>query len=54
MEENQRINCTVETCKFNNRQRQFCELKQIIVAPMPNCETKKPDESMCSSYEYHS
>lgn len=51
MDKNQKINCTVESCKFNNQEKQECELKQIIVTPTNNCKTKQPDESMCSSYE---
>lgn len=51
MEEKQIINCTVESCKYNNGQKQQCELKQIIVTPVQGCETKQPDESMCSSYK---
>lgn len=47
----QKINCTVETCKFNNLNTQECLLKQITVIPTTNCNTKKSDESMCSSYE---
>lgn len=52
MEKNQKINCTVESCKFNNSDNEECTLKQIIVTPMQNCQTKKADESMCSSYKY--
>ena len=48
------INCTVESCKYNNTDTQMCELKQIVVSPLPNCDTTKRDESMCSSYEYNS
>lgn len=51
MEKNQKINCTVNSCQYNNRQRQECELQNIIVTPVQNCETKQPDESMCSSYK---
>ena len=51
MDENQMINCTVGSCKFNDKQMQKCELKQIIVTPIEGCETKQPDESMCSSYK---
>lgn len=51
MEKNQRINCTVRSCKYNNGQRQECELEQIIVTPVQDCKTGNPDESMCSSYE---
>lgn len=51
MEDKQTINCTVETCKYNDSQRQQCQLKQIIVIPVQGCNTKQPDESMCSSYK---
>lgn len=51
MRKNQRINCTVRSCKYNDRQEQECNLEQIIVEPVAGCDTKKPDESMCSSYE---
>lgn len=49
--ENQTINCTVTSCKYNNHQRQLCNLKHIIVTPVQGCQTKQPDESMCSSYK---
>ena len=49
--ENQTINCTVSSCKYNNCQRQKCELEGIIVTPVEGCQTKQPDESMCSSYK---
>jgi hypothetical protein len=49
--QNQTINCTVSSCKFNNGQRQQCELENIIVTPVEGCQTKQPDESMCSSYK---
>ena len=52
MDEKQKINCTVETCKYNDTESNMCNLKQIMVSPIPNCDTKKCDESMCSSYEY--
>lgn len=51
MERNQKINCTVTSCRFNDEQRQECNLKSIIVTPLQGVETGKPDESMCSSYE---
>ena len=52
MEKNQKINCTVGSCKYNDEQRQECLLEQIIVEPVQGCNTKSPDESMCSSYDY--
>lgn len=51
MNENQKISCTVESCKYNNSDGR-CTLKQIMVTPIENCDTKQPDESMCSSYMY--
>lgn len=51
MEKNQKINCTVTSCKYNEKQNQECNLEQIIVTPIQNCNTSKPDESMCSSYK---
>lgn len=51
MEKNQRINCTVTSCKYNKNQQQECALEQIIVTPTPNCASTNPDESMCSSYK---
>ena len=51
MDEKQTINCTVGSCKYNDAKKQLCELKQIVVTPMEGCDTKTPDESMCSSYK---
>lgn len=50
MEKRQKINCTVTSCKYNENKDQECTLEQIIVTPIENCDTKQPDESMCSSY----
>ena len=52
MDGNQKINCSVSSCKFNNNNNQKCMLQQIHVAPINDCETCAPDESMCSSYEF--
>ena len=52
MDKNQRINCTVSSCKYNDKGCQECTLEQIIVTPIIGCETKEPDESMCSSYKH--
>lgn len=51
MEQGQKINCTVTSCKYNENQAQECSLRQIIVTPVENCNTIQPDESMCSSYK---
>lgn len=48
---NQKINCTVESCKYNNCNYNLCELQQIEVKACQNCSTgKAEDESMCGSY----
>ena len=53
MEKNQKINCTVESCAFNNTEHKMCELDRIIVEPWKNCNNGNPaDESMCGSYEH--
>ena len=52
MEENQKINCTVSSCKYNNNQMQKCQLESIIVTPVEGVNTANPDESMCSSYDH--
>ena len=51
MNENQEINCTVTSCKYNNSKHEKCILSSIQVSPMEGCNTKTPDESMCASYE---
>ena len=51
MDANQKISCTVESCKYNNNDGR-CVLKEIVVTPIQDCNTKQSDESMCSSYEY--
>lgn len=52
MEKNQEIKCSVTSCKYNNSEYGKCSLKTIQVDPTIECNTKQPDESMCSSYEY--
>ena len=52
MEEKQRINCTVTSCKYNNEPRQKCELEDIIVQACPGCnDGTAQNESMCGSYK---
>lgn len=53
MENNQQINCTVASCKYNNYQNKKCQLQSIQVAPNKGCNTKNADESMCASYVRH-
>lgn len=51
MDNKQRINCTVESCRYNNGQKKICELDAIIVTPKENVNSGNPDESKCSSYQ---
>ena len=51
MNNNQIINCTVKSCRYNNHNTEKCELNSIIVTPKININSEKPDESKCSSYE---
>lgn len=52
MDKNQKINCTVGSCKYNNSDKEECTLNRIIVTPMQDCNTHNADESMCSSYKF--
>lgn len=48
---NQRINCTVYSCKHNQK-NQTCSLPEINVCSCENCSSGLPDdESMCASYK---
>lgn len=50
--EHQKINCTVESCEFNNSNNKICELHQINVRACKGCSNGNPeDESMCGSYK---
>ena len=51
MEHNQKINCTVHSCAFQNQDTSTCSLKGITVRACKNCDAQTPEESMCSSYE---
>ena len=52
MENTQKISCTVNSCIYNNSADGRCTLNEIIVTPTKHCNTKKSDESKCSSYKY--
>lgn len=52
MENGQKINCTVNTCQYNNTEKGKCTLEAIEVKPVQNKESKNPDDSMCASYQY--
>lgn len=52
MEGKQKIYCSVETCKYNEKNQNICKLQAINVEPIQNKDTKTADESMCASYMY--
>lgn len=52
MEMNQKINCIVSSCKYNNQQNEKCMLQEIQVEPTERVNTQEPDESMCASYKH--
>lgn len=52
MGKNQKINCTVHSCEYNNPEYKLCNLDAIIVEPCSQCNTGKAlEESMCGSYK---
>ena len=51
MEKNQRINCTVQSCAYQDENTKCCTLHAINVVPTPNNNSMQPDESKCGSYE---
>lgn len=52
MNSNQKIKCSVTTCKYNDYKEKMCELNQIEVKACPGCTNGKPeDESMCGNYK---
>ena len=51
MEKSQKINCTVESCIYQDDQNKRCTLQAIKVMPTQDCATRQADESMCGSYE---
>ena len=51
MDERQKINCTVDSCEYNDTRGHKCELAEITVEPCADCGTGEPEEeSMCGSY----
>lgn len=50
MENNQRIKCQVESCKFQNND--YCTLKEILISYITdNYEATKNKETLCRSFE---
>ncbi len=52
MNDEQKINCTVKSCVYQDEKTKRCTLQSINVMPTTNCDTQETDESMCGSYEY--
>ena len=52
MEKNQKINCTVSSCAYQDSKTKRCTLQAIQVLPTDHCNTGETDESMCGSYEF--
>ena len=46
---NQKINCTVCSCRYHSNQN-TCELQQINIKASKNCSSGKTEESECGSY----
>lgn len=53
MDNKQKINCNVSTCRFNDEESCKCILESIVVEPMKDSNTKRAEESMCGSYKYN-
>lgn len=52
MEKNQKINCAVESCIYQDNKNKRCTLHAINVMPTKEITTGDTDESMCGSYKY--
>lgn len=51
MESNQKIHCSVGSCKYNDITVQECKLKAINIMPNTNVNTGDEKETMCVSYK---
>lgn len=50
-ENNQKIKCTVCSCKYNGIEDCICNLNEITVAPFPDTTSRSKDETICSNYK---
>lgn len=51
MDDKQKINCTVEYCKYNDCDAKECILEAIVVEPCSdNDKNNFEDQSMCGSF----
>lgn len=51
MDNNQKIKCTVCSCKYNGIEDCNCQLEQITIKPYPDDNSRNPDETICSNYK---
>ncbi len=51
MECNQKINCSVGSCKYNDITTQECKLKAINIMPQIDVNTGNEKETMCVSFK---
>ncbi len=51
MNNNQKIKCTVCSCKYNGIEDCNCKLEQITIKPYPEDNSRNPDETICSNYK---
>jgi len=52
MDKDQKINCNVDSCAYNDNEKQECELAEITVEPaLEEDSGTAQDESMCGDYE---
>ena len=49
-ENNQKIKCEVQSCKYNGVENDYCKLEQITVKPFPDTTSRTPEETICSNY----
>ena len=47
--QNQKINCTVSSCRYNDTKTKACELSSITVGTTFDSDTQK-DATLCQSY----
>lgn len=50
-ENNQKIKCTVCSCKYNGIEDCSCKLDEITVEPFPDNTSRSKDETICGSYK---
>lgn len=51
MGNNQKIKCTVCSCKYNGIEDCHCQLEEITVKPYPDDKSRQTDETVCSNYK---